>query len=452
MKDALSQSWLKLALALSLNTGALVALASPAPAIGEADFDELLSAVKTLNKTGKATEAEAKLRAVLSDVRQSKDAGKSFDALTQLGYSLEKQGRNDEARTCFTDALAIAEDNKLGIGRLSLVLADLGKLYFDQAKYPESAQYFKRSVEYLRQNVSRNNPVLGSRLVQYSETLEKLGRTSEAADLKREGQTSISDFLSTLSRKARENWHPPRLHYSYNAVVNFEVANHGKVKDAKIDVSSHDDEADRYCVKAIEAASPLTNITWKDPYEQLFLDFNFDYNFSKERAQASDNPERCSTEEPTSIALSAADEIVNARKRIALLQAQLSDIKNGAVTVERQKLTEIYAELGEKLTLVGEQRKGISLLQEALASKDFEKKDAPERLILLSTLAHIKVHTINSTEAEPILKEVIESPGFENITDSSVKKRTLTDYWHTLCNLKRYAEAQMYFNRAANLH
>lgn len=93
----------------------------------------------------------------------------------------------------------------------------------------------------------------------------------------RAGNVDFSNYMYTMSKKIKANWHPPKGKETKKVVVFFNIDRSGKLNSAKIKESSGVEELDKSAIKALEDASPFEKLPDEYTKENIDVQFTFDY-------------------------------------------------------------------------------------------------------------------------------------------------------------------------------
>lgn len=98
----------------------------------------------------------------------------------------------------------------------------------------------------------------------------------------KEAKKYTSDYMTTLQKKIKNNWHPSKNGKSYDSLASFLIDKNGNVQNLKLKKVSGSDEADQIAIRAIELSSPFDrpdlNKMLSTDSNGIEIEFSFDYN------------------------------------------------------------------------------------------------------------------------------------------------------------------------------
>jgi TonB family protein len=435
-----------LALALSFATLQVPAFAQLS---GEAanKWDSDLNVGRDLREAQKYDQAEKQfldLQAQAESVKDVKRARKALTAIAAVYFDRKNYAKAEELdRKALGIAESVAVDND---GTVAVCLNDLAEVLVEQKRYDEALPLMKRCVALSEKTFSHNHPVLGVRLSFLADLLDKMGRKDEAIQYRSEGQGIINAFLSVMSRKIKAAWKPPRCLYGYSANVGFEVTDHGVLKEAHIIDSSGNAANDEAALAAVRDAQPYLDITSSADDDQAVLTFKFDYSYHQ-RKDADAATQAAETIATSNVVVTDAGAKIESEKK------NVTETLKAIEKIKKEKghsnttLAELYGKLSDSLMVLGEQERAINYLKDALNTSDFSDKNSPGTLMMLSELGCVYLGSMRLSLAQSTLKEVVDSPNFEQIIDVKLKLQALDDLGHALSTMGRHAEAQKYYSR-----
>ena len=451
--------------ACAITTGALISINVSALAkakmssVDEQHYREMTSSAKSLNKAKDWAKSREKYAEALELAKRSEDQDKQVKMLLRIAGTFVEQTDFAAAETNLRQALEIAEKrDEAEQAQIASCLYELASVLTKEKREAEAKPIFARCLEMSEKVFSANNPILAVRKGEYAAILGKLGQKAESDRLNAESQEVINAFMADMSKKIKEAWHQPPESFSYRIGVDYEVLNHGKVRDIEVTKSSGSAIADKAAVDAIKNGAPFSDIDSKDPDEKFTMAFSFDYNYhhgkggpgsppSSRNRQGQSNTFRQSREvkEETEAKLKAEKEKCAGLKE--KIETALS--KSTLEAADLNALADLYSDLAESLAVQGSYQEGVDTLTAAMA-KDCFKKENSARLSLMVSLAHIHLYADDAKKAEPVLKEVVSAAEFSTVP-LKVRQEAFEDYGNCLTKNHKFAEAQDFYSKAREL-